>query len=49
MLLLAKSYAVEHIIHSEMFLIEFVRILLVIVAMVLTIPTTMLVSKFLED
>lgn len=49
MMLLVKSYTTEFIVHSEMLLIEFVRVLIVLLAMVLTVPMTTLISKFLED
>lgn len=49
MLLLAKKYTAEHLINSEMLLVEFVRLLIVMIAVVLTIPVTKIVSKFLED
>lgn len=49
MLLLVKSYTTEFIVHSEMLLIEFVRVLVVLLAMVLTVPMTTILAKFLED
>ena len=49
MLLLVKSYTPEYVIQSEIFLIEFIRILMMFVAVILTVPVTLLVSKFLED
>ena len=49
MMLLVKSYTTEFIVHSEMLLVEFVRVLVVLLAMVLSVPMTTIISKFLED
>lgn len=49
MLLLVKSYTREYIIQSEIFLVEFVRILVMLLAMVITIPVTIIFSKFLDE
>lgn len=49
MLLLVKSYTTEYVIQSEIFLIEFIRMLMALVAVMITVPITLLVSKFLED
>lgn len=49
MLLIAKKYTTAHVVHSEMLLIEFVRMLIILLAIALTIPTTKLVSKFFEE
>ena len=49
MLLLVKSYTPEYVIQSEIFLIEIIRILMMLVAVIITVPVTLLVSKFLED
>ena len=49
MLLLVKSYTTEYVIQSEIFLIEFVRMLMMLVAVLLTVPVAWLLSKFLEE
>ena len=49
MLLLVKSYTTEYVIQSEIFLIEFVRMLMLLVAVLITVPVTWVISKFLED
>ena len=49
MMLLVKSYTTEFIIHSEMLLVEFVRVLVVLIAMLIAVPMTTLLSKFLEE
>lgn len=49
MLLLVKSYTPEYILQSEIFLIEFLRILVMLLMIVITVPITLIISKFLED
>ncbi len=49
MLLVVKSYTRDYIIQSEIFLIEFVRILVMLLAMVITVPFATLLSKFLDE
>lgn len=49
MLLLVKSYTTEYVLQSEIFLIEFVRILVMLLMIVITVPVTLIVSKFLEE
>lgn len=49
MLLLVKSYTTEYVLQSEMFLVEFVRILVMLLMVVITVPITLLVSKFLDE
>ena len=49
MLLLVKSYTTEYVLQSEIFLIEFVRILVMLLMLIITVPITLIVSKFLDE
>ncbi|MBQ8300073.1 MAG: YibE/F family protein [Clostridia bacterium] len=49
LILLAKRYTTKFVLQSEIFLIEFVRILIILIGMMLTVPLTLLINKFMED
>ena len=49
LLLLAKRYTTKFVLQSEIFLVEFVRILIILLGVMLTVPLTLLINKFMED
>lgn len=49
LILLVKNYTTKFVLQSEIFLVEFVRILIVLLGMMITVPVTLLVNKFMED
>lgn len=49
LILLAKNYNTRFILQSEIFLVEFVRVLIILLGIMLTVPLTLLINKFMED